>query len=612
MCGILGVYGREIDIENFKSALDLISHRGPDDDGIISRSNLIFGHRRLSIVDLSPTGHQPMIDPVTGSIIVYNGEIYNHIEIRNKLIKIGYKFRGTSDTEVLLYALIEWDIEALKHLNGMWSFAFWSPTSGNLLISRDRFGVKPLYYINNKNYFAFSSEPKALLKLFPDYRKLNEEALLNFLGNNLLYANGKSFYDGIEVLPPAHYAIVSNGHSRFISKKYWNYPLNENIHIKEEHAIDEFEELFDNSVQLRLRSDVKIGVTLSGGLDSTAVLTAAAKYGGQINSFTSIYDDKSISEVEWAKIAANKSNSILTSVSSPDKNWFDTLKKISWHMDAPGYSPAVYPLWNLMKKSRENGVLVLLEGQGADEAFAGYPQYWALNLINTIKESGIGSIYNYPEVYKKIIGMHAAFGTTASIAWLIREVMPIVHRFYRNRFGLQSLMKPGINIPTINNENSIDLSPAKIRLMQDHSINILPGLLHYGDSISMAHGIESRNPFLDYKLVEWSFKIPPHLLFKNGQTKWIIREYLKRNSQNEIATRMDKKGYPTAIKKWTTNKENYDIESYMTSNSNPVLQWCEKRKIKKLFVKSRNNVPGADFHIYKLLSTQMWMEECLK
>jgi asparagine synthase (glutamine-hydrolysing) len=173
-------------------------------------------------------------------------------------------------------------------------------------------------------------------------------------------------------------------------------------------------------------------------------------------------------------------------------------------------------------------------------------------------------------------------------------------------------MLPGINIPSVNNINPIDLSLEKIRLIQDHSLNILPGLLHYGDSISMAHGIESRNPFLDYRLVEWSFKLPSYLLFKNGQTKWIIREYLKRNGQHKIATRMDKKGYPTAIKKWTTNKENYDIENYMTSSTNPVLQWCDKAKIKQLFVKSRNNIPAADFHIYKLLSTQMWMNECLK
>jgi len=271
MCGILGWFGqhRPEDVGRFGAALDLLAHRGPDDRGVIAAPGVLLGHRRLSILDLTSAGHQPMTEPLSGAVIVFNGEIYNHVELRAELEILGHRFIGHSDTEVLLHALIEWDEQALARLNGMWSFAYWQPAKNRLLLARDRFGVKPLYYRQGMQGLAFSSEPKALLALFPEHRVVAEESLLDFLGNNLLYARGESFYKGIHVLPPAHYATYEVDTGKLCLTRYWDYPASTDETLSAEDAVAQFDTLFTDAVRLRLRSDVPVGLTLSGGLDST-------------------------------------------------------------------------------------------------------------------------------------------------------------------------------------------------------------------------------------------------------------------------------------------------------------------------------------------------------
>ena len=251
---------------------------------------MLLGHRRLSIVDLSATGHQPMVEAESGAAIVFNGEIYNHLELRAELERLGHRFLGTSDTEVLLHALLHWGDEALARLNGMWAFAFWDPGKQRLLLARDRFGVKPLYYRIGREGLAFASEPKALLRLFPEHRKVCRPALLDFLANNSLYAGDQSFYDGIRIVPPAHFGILERKQDQLRLGRYWDYPAEESHSLTADEAVAQFETLFEDAVRVRLRSDVPVGLTLSGGLDSTAVLAAAT--GGRAQAmtcFTSVY-----------------------------------------------------------------------------------------------------------------------------------------------------------------------------------------------------------------------------------------------------------------------------------------------------------------------------------
>ncbi|MDC1003138.1 asparagine synthase (glutamine-hydrolyzing) [Candidatus Pelagibacter sp.] len=611
MCGVLGWLGEGVNknLSNFESALNVLSHRGPDDEGVWEDTNILLGHRRLSIIDLSQAGHQPMIDNQSGSIIIFNGEIYNYLELAEELKKLGYKFKGNSDTEVLLYSLVEWGPNVISKLNGMWAFAFWSPKKNQLILSRDRFGVKPLYFHQSKNNFAFASEPKGLLNIFPKLRSINENVLLDFLKNNSLYTENKSFYNNIDVFPQAHYGIYEPNNRKFNLIRYWDYPKSVNNDISEEEAIDEFSVLLKDSVRLRLRSDVSVGVTLSGGLDSTGILAATnSEKKKPINCYTSVYEEDSFDEYKWAEIASKNVECKLTPVISKQTGWLDALKKITWHLDAPNYSPAVFPIWNIMKYSRSENVPVLLDGQGADESLGGYAQYSILNLLESLSFKN-NEIRNLKFLLKHLRGVISTFGLIHSLSFAVKETSPKIHSWYRRKVGFQSLLLDEFCDSPHSKNNEVKSYSVRDRLINDHSSYILPGLLHYGDALSMSHGIEVRNPFLDYRLVEWIFKLPNNILFNNNETKSILRQFLRNNKQIDISHRADKKGYPTPVGKWLASNE---IEQLLLSEENSMLQWCDKKKIKKLIHLNRRGVKTAESNLYKLLSSQLWIKECIK
>ncbi len=613
MCGILGWFGRHetADVERFGAALDLLSHRGPDDRGVNAAPGVLLGHRRLSILDLSPAGHQPMIEPASGATIVFNGEIYNHVELRSELEGLGHRFFGHSDTEVLLHALIEWGEQALARLNGMWAFAFWQPEKGSLLLVRDRFGVKPLYYRNGQGGLAFASEPKALLALFPEHRDVSEQALLDFLGNNLLYARGESFYQGIHVLPPAHYAIYEVDTGKLHLSRYWDYPANTDEALSAEDAVAQFDALLTDAVRLRLRSDVPVGLTLSGGLDSTGLLAAASPYTAKpLTCFTSVYGEDEVGELPWAQRASDAVHAPLIAVSAPQADWLQTLRKVAWHMDGPSYSPAVYPLWHLMQRARAEGVPVLLEGQGADEALAGYPQYAVLELLGYLSGQS-GQRRSLAGVEARVRALRRTFSLRWALAWSAREMSPALLRWHRRRVGFQSLMRKGVTLPQLpEHQMRKDDDPVRQRLLMDHSLTILPGLLHYGDAISMAHGVEARNPFMDYRLVEWMFRLPTKIRFNQNETKCVLREYLRAHGQQSIGNRPDKKRYPTPVGKWLASEQGREIEHLLLDQHSLLHQWCDTDKIKILIEQNRQGVMAAEHHLYKLVTTQTWLTGC--
>lgn len=615
MCGILGWLGQHAskDIQRFNKALDLLAHRGMDGRGVWSAPGVLLGHRRLSIIDLSAAGHQPMLEPTSGAVITFNGEIYNHIELRGDLEVLGHRFTSHSDTEVLLHALIEWGEGALQRLNGMWAFAFWDPAKQRLLLSRDRFGVKPLYYRQGMQGLSFASEPKALLALFPEHRQVCEQTLLDFLGNNLLYARGESFYQGIHLLPPAHYASFEAATGKWELSRYWDYPTKDNTLLSGEEAIAQFDEIFTDAVRLRLRSDVPVGLTLSGGLDSTAVLAAANQSLPQpLTCFTSIYGEGESGELPWAQIASQAAHAPLIPVSAPQEDWLTILRKIAWHMDGPGYSPAVYPLWHLMRQARKDGVPVLLEGQGADEALAGYPQYAVLELLEYLSRKSDQPI-RLAGLCGRIGALRRTFSLKWALAWALREVSPNLLRWHRNRVGFQALIQKNLTIPPpLANQKINGNDRVRQRLLADHSVNILPGLLHYGDAISMAHGIETRNPFLDYRLVEWMFQLPSNLRFHHNETKWVLREYLRAHGQRLIGNRPDKKGYPTPVGKWLASDQGKEIAHLLLKPNNRLHDWCDPQKIRRLIEQNRRGVLSAEHHLYKLVSTQLWLSVCIE
>lgn len=622
MCGILGYLGGRYLQEDgvFKNTLDLLSHRGPDDYGIYTDHELLLGHRRLSIIDLSNAGHQPMVDKESRAVIVFNGEIYNYIEIRNDLITKGHVFYSKTDTEVLLKSFLEWGSDCLKRLNGMWAFAIWLPKKNQLFFSRDRFGVKPFYYYKDEKQFAFASEPKALLSLFDSCREVNNKVLYEFLSFGSLYSSNEAFYNRIKIIPPAHCGVYDVVKKNMRIWRYWNYAEKNLGDYSKNQSVEEFQSIFNSAVKMRLRSDVPVGVTLSGGLDSTAILTAGMQYSSlDLACFTSVYDINHRGEAAWAKIATKPYNLNPIEVVAPNNMWIETLREISWHMDGPGYSPAVYPVWFIMKEAKDRGIPVLLEGQGADEALGGYPQYGVLTLIEKLNSlvchPNRENIKSFKNSVSKLIH---TFTLRWILLWLMRETFPFLISLNRNLVGAKSVLKHEfvnsvLGATTSDNCSNIpkDYDLVTRRLFHDHSCNILPGLLHYGDSISMAHSIESRLPFMDFRLVEWVFSRSSEIKISDGETKWVLREYLRRMGQENIGNRADKLGYPTPVDDWLTENNGDLPKSILLSPNSMIQEYCDQKRINRLIKRHLKGMRGSANHLYRLLSTELWLQECI-
>lgn len=615
MCGIVATIGASNRILGRRrdEALALIVHRGPDDHGSWEDDDAWLGTRRLAIIDLSPGGHQPRVDPETGVCITFNGEIYNYLELRAELIALGHDFVSESDTEVLLRAYLEWGPELLPRLNGMWAFLIWDPRQRRAFFARDRLGVKPFYYSSQDGGLSVASEPKALLVLHPALRRVDEASLYDFLAEGRLYAGSASFYAGIAALQPGHFGTFSPGDPSPAISQYWTPPSRSNRTLDYRDAVVSFGDLLRDSVRLRMRSDVPVGFTLSGGLDSSAVLeaaaTGAASGGERLQAFTSVYDTppgaRPIDERRWAGLVADTYQVDLQQVPADVGDWIGVLERIVWHMDGPGYSPAVFPLWKIMESARARGIPVLLEGQGADELLGGYPQYAALDLWTSLSRGRLsGFVRDY-----------GAFAKTFSVRmvtlWLARERASFALQTYRRRVGSLGTMDPdfvrrargGSSVPATRTVND--------RLVADLTREVLPGLLQYGDAISMAHSIESRLPFLDYRLVEFASSLPSEFKVGNGRTKRILRDHLHAAGLTAIAERRDKQGYPTPAGSWLTSNGAALLRSQLLAPGAEIHAYCRPDRLERLIDHHVAGRGGAANHLYRLLTTQIWLRTCI-
>ncbi len=617
MCGILAsIAPAPITRQAFQVALDLIRHRGPDGEGYWADGGIQLGHRRLAIIDLSASGGQPMQDPVMGTVISYNGEIYNYLELRHTLQARGHVFRTQSDTEVLLKAWAEWREQMVDHLNGMWAFVIWDAATRCLFASRDRFGVKPLYYAQVGEQLLIASEPKALIALQPALARVNQTALYDLFIASRGILGAQTFYQDIAALPAGHNLSCQVDSSGMITSKavrpYWSYPEPEDVHVSPTQAADTFEALFEDAVRLRLRSDVSVGLTLSGGIDSTAVLAAVSRQGGdKIHCFTSVYSATERGEEDWAQRAAAVDGHPLTSVEASQDNWLETLKSIVWHLDGPSQSSAVFPLWTVAKTARAAGIPVLLEGQGADELLGGYAQYMPFQTRRLLKQWLTGQASG-KDIAAHWRGATNTFGRRWSTLWHLRTLVepayqPLQRMFGRGRlFARNSLPAHGYAMPP----------PVPLRrrgglfkkLLTDHMRDALPSLLQYGDAVTMAHGVESRLPFMDYRLVEWVFRCQPPVIHE-GLTKWPIRQYLKNHGYGDFGARKDKQGYPTPVADWLKANEAFVRDDLLLRPTARMWDIFDRRQVAKAFDAAIAGDMAAAFHFYKILPTHLWLEQ---
>lgn len=624
MCGILAIIGDKLPVsmEHASQALDTLAHRGPDDRGVWHVPGAWLGHRRLSIIDTSSAGHQPMVDEATGVALTFNGEIYNYIELRSELESLGHQFHSRSDTEVLLRSYLAWGEQCVNRFNGDWAFLIWDPRSQTAFLSRDRFAVKPLYFTHARGVLSIASEPKALLVLYPELRKVNERALYRFLKESALYDHTDCFYDGIQLLQPAHYGIYKVGGAKLDTIRYWDWPDDDGTDQGDVQA--QFDALFNDAVRLRMRSDVPVGVTLSGGLDSTSVMSSAEKHlargSTRMTAFTSVYEQQPdapmVDERKWAALAAQNCTHVdLQLVDAPHQLWLQTLRKIIGYMDGPGYSPAVFPLWHIACTASEKNVTVLMEGQGADELLGGYPDYAAAALL---ENAGLSFLkFKWLALGRELMGCFAAFGVPVFLTRLSRLMVPWLIEINYRYAGLLGVMRADFvgrvsaelkNMPMRRN-TSKSLTENVMRF--DFSSRVLPGLLQYGDTVSMANSIESRLPFLDYRLVEFCARLPVKWKIKAGQTKYILREYLRHIGQAQIANRKDKKGYPTPIERLFKFNNGEMLRELLLCPDARISAYCDQEKIKALLNRYLSGQKRSENPLYRLLSTELWLQECI-
>lgn len=553
MCGICGYSSLNRDeADKYRNLLDKMQksmvHRGPDDMGIFQEDNIGLCHRRLSIIDLSNKGHQPM-EYMERYIITYNGEIYNYIELREELVQYGYHFDTSTDTEVLLAAYDYWQEKCLLKLNGMWAFAIWDRKNETIFCARDRFGVKPFYYHINEERFLFASEIKTLLCDDTIKRVANNNIVYDYITQGLVEHTEETFFEGINKLPASTYLLIKNG--QIIKKaQYYDVKFSRKIEgrvTKED--IQNFDKSFKDAVKLRLRADVPVGSCLSGGLDSSSIVCCVdelLKVGKKTeqHTFSFCTEDKRIDERKYMQAVTNATDTIAHQVFSNDDGLKEELMDLIYTQDEPFSSTGMYASYCVYRDAKRNGVTVLLDGQGADEILCGYRK----SRVYYIKQ--LFAKRKYLSGIKEGILSATQFKSSMFIKNDIDKIRRIIFSA-RKKTDTVSYLKRNF----CNRVKGYDYERRKDFQHNDVFVVSLPALLRYADRNSMAFSVESRLPFLDYKFVEFCAKQPISKKLCNGTSKYIMRKALKM--PEIVRKRKDKIGFATPEDAWLKDNSDY-------------------------------------------------------
>ena len=569
MCGIFGLLATsQQPTEQLNSevtyGLERIRHRGPDGSGkwVSDDGRVALGHVRLSIIDVE-TGAQPMHSDCGRFTIVYNGEIYNYLELRSELGS--RQFHTQSDTEVVLRAFEVWGVECVSHLRGMYAIAIWDAKEQKLFLARDRFGIKPLYWANTSNGLYFASEMKALLP-FLDKRAVNTAALSDYFTFQFCLGE-KTMMDDVKQFPAAHYALVNS--SRVVEpKRYWEVHYEIDYDHTESWFIERLKELINDSVHMHLRADVEVGSYVSGGVDSSllASLARIQRPSGPFKAFNGRFAGSlEYDESKYAKALADEQNMQLYIADISEQDFVDNISKVIWHLDQPTAGPGAFPQY-MVSKEVGNHIKVVLGGQGGDEIFGGYARYLVAYFEQCIKGAIEGSLSNgnYLVTYESIIPNLET----------LRQYKPMLQEFWSkglfeerddrywrlinraNTFG--SILTPdAINQKATFDEfkdifwgKNVGKESYFDTMTHFDFKTLLPALLQVEDRMSMAHGVEARVPFLDHPLVEFAATIPADIKFRNGELKRLLKTVFGDNLPSAIKNRKDKMGFPVPLNLW--------------------------------------------------------------
>jgi len=608
MCGICGIVNfnkASPSKENLRPMMEAIKHRGPDDEGVFIEDSVGFGFVRLSIIDISIKGHQPFFDSTGRYVMIYNGEVYNYIEIREVLKKRGYTFTSNSDTEVVLNSFIEWGKECMQKFNGMWAFAIYDRIDKVVFISRDRFGVKPFYYYSNSEFFAFSSEIPSLLKVIKNKPKANSLQIFDYMVFNRTDNTEDTFFENIVKLPHGHSITINlSNNSPVLHKSKW-YDLANAVSVaKPFNDPAEYYNIFSSSLGLRLRSDVPIGVCLSGGLDSSSIISTLLKEFNtfDINTFSATYGiaqhgDESRYINEYSHLLKNMWRT------TPDAaTLFTDFKDFIIAHAEPIPSTSPYAQFKVMELAKKH-VVVTLDGQGADEQLAGYPYFYGFyykELLLRLKLLLLSKELIYYLYHHK-----STEGIKAMIYFLLpaskRTDLKIASKsFFSSTFISQNSSSSKVS-ETLYGSKTLKES------LLNHFEYKLEHLLKWEDRNSMFHSIEARVPFLDYRLVERSLASANKMIIFNGQNKYILRQAMKHTLPEKIRSRQDKIGFSTPQKEWFKSDNLRGIvDEILESSSFRNREFIDAKRAREAFKIHLAGKVDISNEVWKWINLEYW------
>lgn len=604
MCGIVGkitLNNQEIRRETIELMIDKIKHRGPNGSGILLKGKIGFGHTRLSIIDLSNQGLQPMT--FGNYTLIFNGEIYNYLELRKQLRDEGVAFHTETDTEVLLHAYIRWGKNCLDKLNGMFAFAVFDELSGDVFIARDRFGIKPLYYFKTDDELYFASEIPPILSILERDKVLpNEEAIADFLIYNRTDHSVNTFFKGIKRLEHGCYMEVRNGTIK--TKMWYDLPLRIDTSLNER---EDFKSLFNSSIEYRLRSDVPVGVCLSGGLDSSSIaMTIRRSFNREdLNTFSAVYGsgvfgDETKFINEFSPLLNNMNYTIPTAKSLLE----DMSSFVRAHAEpVPSTSP--YAQYKVMELAQKH-VVVTLDGQGADEALAGYHYFYGSYFKELLSTARLLSFLKEAAFY---VYHHQSFFAFKALGFFL---LPSKWRTKLKMYRLGYLNKQKIN--EVYNSDLISAKLYGAKTLKDALINHfhykLEHLLKWEDRNSMHFAIESRVPFLDHRLVEYTLSLPSNKILSKGFTKVVLRSTMKDLLPESIRLRQDKVGFGTPQDDWfrTDDMSNF-IWDIIRSESFEKRGFFDVKQVHTQFSRHLKGEINIAKEIWKWIHLELWYRE---
>ena len=626
MCGIAGVCRSDqqpVAQAQLEQMAHLLRHRGPDDQGLYQNGPTGLAFRRLAILDLSPAGHQPMTNEDGTLWLVFNGEIYNYRSLVKELEAAGHIFRSRSDSEAILHAYEQWGDDCVLHFDGMFAFALWDEARQRLFAARDRFGIKPFYYHTNTERFIFASEIKALLADPATPRRPNDDRLYDYLVYGYLDHTAETMFADIRQLPPAHRLVVRQG--QITIQRYWDLDPDQRLdNLSDQAAIGRLRELFFDSVRLHLQSDVPIGTCLSGGLDSSAIVCAIARLldaegvdramlGERQRTFTASFDDPAFDERRFAREVIAQTGAQAYFAFPRAEELGALLPDLIWRQEEPFGSTSIVAQWCVMQMAGQQGIKVMLDGQGSDEILGGYHPFFSGLWANLLRRADFAGLSRTLAGFRGRHGVPPRILLTGALGLALPAALRSAIQVGRGRTrpawlgpALATHPQPWLEMPAPYRD------PLRRQMYQYLTTLHLPSLLHYEDRNSMAFSIEARVPFLDHRLVEFAFALPARFMLRDGETKWLLRRALADVLPPAITQRQDKMAFGTPEAAWfRTTLRPLMTEIFASARFRQRPYW-NAAVVDQVFQEHQSGQADHRLLLWRWFNTELWLRRFME